>query len=365
MLPHFTDYGYNPSGLYEESRRARAALDESREKVAGVFGCDPNEIIFTASGSEGANLALKGAAMAQRHRGRKVVAISAVEHHSVLRAAEYLERQLGFALRVIPVDGDGVVDLEYLQSITDDDLAVVSVQYANNEMGTIQPLAKISRLLEGSGALFHTDAVQAAGTLNLDVAELGADLVSIAAHKFYGPKGAGALYVRDGCRIVPQVQGGTQERNRRAGTENVALIVGLTEALARADAGREAENRRNSELSERVRAGLARLDDVRFNGHPTERLPNNINVCIGGVNAEGMILQLDRVGIAVSSGSACTSASLEPSHVLLAMGIPPEVARGSLRITVGRSNDEQQIDRFLDELSPIVEILRRVPERVG
>ncbi|MDP6060418.1 MAG: cysteine desulfurase family protein [Pirellulaceae bacterium] len=361
MLPYFSDHGYNPSGLYEESRTSRRGLEGSRDQVASIVGCTPEEIVFTGSGSEGANLALKGAAMAQRQRGRNVVAMSAVEHHCVLRTAEYLESQDGFEMRVIPVDRYGVVDLDFLASIVDDSLAVVSIQYANNEVGTVQPVAEIGRLLDETGVLFHTDAVQAAGALSLKVDELGVDLLSIAAHKFYGPKGVGALFVREGSRIVPQVQGGSQERNRRAGTENVALIVGLASALAEAQTGRDAENRRNCEFSARVRAGLAAFDGVSFNGHPEKRLPNNSNVCIEGINAEALILQLDRAGIATSSGSACTSTSLEPSHVLLAMGVAADLARGSLRITVGRANDESQIDSFLAAVAPIISGLRLKP----
>ena len=303
--------------------------------------------------------------MAQRRRGRNVVAVSAIEHHCVLHAAEYLQAQHGFEMRVIPVDRYGVVDLDFLESLIDDSLAVVSVQYANNEVGTVQPIAEIGRLLEDTGAIFHSDAVQAAGALSLDVYELGVDLLSIAAHKFYGPKGVGALYVREESRIVPQIQGGSQERNRRAGTESVALIVGLAAALTEAQDNREAENRRNGQLSAKVRAGFSAIDGVYLNGHPEERLPNNTNVCIEGINAESMILQLDRSGIAASSGSACTSASLEPSHVLLAMGVPPGLARGSLRISVGRANDECQIDFFLAALAPIVSKLRRKTAVVG
>ena len=361
MLPYFSDYGYNPSGLYEESRTSRRGLEDSRDRVASIAGCSPDEIIFTGSGSEGANLALKGAAMAQRQRGRNVVAVSAIEHHCVLHAAEYLRIQHGFEMRVIPVDRYGVVDLDFLASIVDDALAVVSVQYANNEVGTIQPIAEISRMLDGTGVVFHTDAVQAAGALNLGVDELGIDMLSIAAHKFYGPKGVGALFVREGSRLIAQIQGGSQERNRRAGTENVALIVGLAAALAEAQAGRDAENRRNGKLSSRVRAGLDAFGGVSLNGHPEKRLPNNTNVCIEGINAEALILKLDRAGIAASSGSACTSTSIEPSHVLLAMGVAPDLARGSLRTTVGRANDDSQIDSFLTALERIVSELRLKP----
>jgi len=365
MLPYFREYGYNASGLYEESRLARSGLEDARCRVAATFGCSPEEIVFTGSGSEGANLALKGAAMAQRQRGRKVVAVSAIEHDCIMRAAKYLEVQHGFETRVIPVDRYGTVDLDILASIIDDRLGVVSIQYANNEVGTVQPIAEIGRLLEKTDVLFHTDAVQAAGALNLDVHKLGVDLLSIAAHKFYGPKGVGALFVRDGARIVSQVQGGSQERNRRAGTENVALIVGLATALTEVQAVRHAENRQNFALSERVRTGLSKIPGISLNGHSTNRLANNTNVCIQAVNAEGLILQLDQAGVAASSGSACTSTSLEPSHVLLAMGVSPDLAKGSLRITVGRQNDASQIDLFLSVLEPIVSELRSQAQFIG
>ena len=361
MLPFFIERGFNPSGLHSESRDAREALDDARARVAAILGAESREIIFTGSGSEGANLAIKGAADARQSAGRDRIVVAAVEHHAVLRSAEYLRRYRGFKVDHIPVDRDGVVDLAHLERLLGDDLALVSIQYANNEIGTVQPLSDIAALLRGTGVLLHTDAVQAPGALPLDVDNLGVDLLSIAAHKFHGPKGVGALYIRRGSRVVPQIQGGAQEHGRRAGTENLPLLVGLATALEIADRDRDISRAHNLALARRLRAGLEAIPAIHFNGHPTHRLPNNTNICISGVKAEGLLLQLDRAGIAASSGSACTSASLEPSHVLLAMGVSPGLAGGSLRITTGPDNRLEDIDRFLDVLVDIVPRLRDGP----
>ena len=359
MLPFFTQHGYNPSGLYAESRIARDAVEDARARIAAILGCETGEIVFTGSGSEGANLAIKGTAVAREQAGRNRLIVSSVEHHAVLRSAEYLRRNRDSRVDYLRVNEHGVVDLSHLERLLGDDLALVSIQYANNEVGSIQPLTEIASLLEGTGITFHTDAVQAPGALPLDVDALGVDLLSLAAHKFHGPKGVGALYIRRGTRVVPQIQGGTQERGRRAGTENVALIVGMAAALEIAVRDQEANNRHNSHLSRLLRDGLQRIPDLRFNGHPTHRLPNNTNVCLAGVKAEGLLLQLDRAGIAASSGSACTSASLEPSLVLLAMGIPPELAAGSLRLTTGPGVSTGDIEHFLDVISAAVPGLRQ------
>ncbi len=358
MLPYFTQHCYNPSGLHSESRIARDAVEDARSRIATILGCETGELVFTGSGSEGANLAVKGAAVAREQAGRNRLVIASVEHHAVLRSAEYLRRHRGSHVDYLRVDRHGVVDLGHLERLLGDDLALVSVQYANNEVGTIQPLAKIAALLEGADVTFHTDAVQAPGALPLDVDALGVDLLSLAAHKFHGPKGVGILYIRRGTRVVPQIQGGAQERGRRAGTENVPLIVGMATALEIAVQNQEANTRHNSNLSRLLHDGLERIPDLHFNGHPTHRLPNNTNVCLAGIKAEGLLLQLDRAGIAASSGSACTSASLEPSLVLLAMGIPPELAAGSLRLTTGPANAEADIQRFLEVISAAVPGLR-------
>ncbi len=358
MLPFFTQNGYNPSGLYTESRIARDALEDARARIAAILGCETGELIFTGSGSEGANLAIKGAAVAREQAGRNRLIVSSVEHHAVLRSAEYLRRHRGSHVDYLRVDEHGVVDLSHLDRLLGDDLALVSVHYANNEVGSIQPIAEIAALLKGTGVTFHTDAVQAPGALPLNVDALGVDLLSLAAHKFHGPKGVGVLYIRRGTRVVPQIQGGAQERNRRAGTENVPLVVGMATALEFAVRDQEANNRHNAHLSHLLREGLRDIPDLRFNGHPTHRLPNNTSICIARVKAEGLLLQLDRAGIAASSGSACTSASLEPSLVLLAMGIPPEIAAGSLRLTTGPAITEADIQRFLEVISAAIPGLR-------
>jgi len=358
MLPYFTRHGYNPSGLHSESRIARDAVEDARSRIAAILGCETGEIVFTGSGSEGANLAIKGAAVAREQAGRDRIVVASVEHHAVLRSAEYLRRHRRSRVDYLRVDRHGVVDLGHLQRLLGDDLALVSIQYANNEVGSIQPLSEIAALLKGAGVTFHTDAVQAPGALPLSVDDLGVDLLSLAAHKFHGPKGVGVLYIRRGTRVVPQIQGGAQERGRRAGTENVPLIVGMATALDIAVGDQDANNRHNANLSRLLHDGLQRIPDVHFNGHPTHRLPNNTNVCLAGVKAEGLLLQLDRAGIAASSGSACTSASLEPSLVLLAMGIPPELAAGSLRLTTGPGITEADIQRFLEVISAAVPDLR-------
>ena len=358
MRPFFVEGGYNPSGLHDESRAARDALEDARRRVAAVLGCEPGEVVFTGSGSEGANLAIKGSADGAGRAGRDRVVVTAIEHQAVLGAAEYLRRYRNFKVDLAGVDANGVVDREGLAGLLGTDVAVVSVGYANNEVGTVQRLAELVEDVRASGALLHTDAVQAPGALPLDVENLGVDLLSIAAHKFYGPKGVGALYIRRGARVVPQVQGGAQEKGRRAGTENVAGIVGLAAALDIAERNRDANVAHNQALGQRLRAGLEQMDGVRLNGHPQRQLANNTSVCIAGVKAEGLLLQLDRAGLAVSSGSACTSASLEPSHVLLAMGVEPELAAGSLRITTGPDNRPADIDRLLAALREEVPRLR-------
>tara|TARA_B100001123_G_scaffold451008_1_gene625919 strand:+ start:2298 stop:3443 length:1146 start_codon:yes stop_codon:yes gene_type:complete len=358
MIPFFSDHGYNPSGVYMEARQAGEALEKARELVAETLVSDPEDIVFTGSGSEGVNLALKGAAMAAAQRGRDVVIISAVEHQAVMRSAEYLDRHLGLEVRIIDVDRCGTVDLNQLNDCMDERVGVVSIQYANNEVGTIQPIKEAAEIVHGTDAIFHTDAVQAPGSLQMDVDQLGVDLLSIAAHKFYGPKGVGALYVRRGTRVVPQIQGGSQERNRRAGTENVALVVGLAAALNLVRNEMRIEEQRSMELKLLLQEGLAKIPGVVFNGSTNCCLANNTHICVEGVRAEGMLLKLDKEGISVSSGSACTSASLEPSHVLLAMGISPDLARGSLRITTGRGNTTGQIENFIDVLGAIIDELR-------
>ena len=349
----------NPSSLYAEGRAARDALDEARAQVAAALAADPGEIVFTSGGSEGAALAIRGAAFAAAREGRRHLVTTAVEHHAVLHSVQALARHHDFEATVVPVDAQGLVVPEALINAVRPDTALVSVMYANNEMGAIQPVAEVAEALRGHPALVHTDAVQAPGHLPLDVPTLGVDMLSLAAHKFYGPKGVGALFVRRGVRPSPQIVGGSQERNRRAGTENVAFAVGLAVALRRAEAARPTSAGHNARLRDLLIEGIAAIPGSRLNGPRRQRLPNNVNVCFAGVDSEALLLGLDAAGIAASSGSACTSASLEPSHVLLAMGVKPDLAAGSLRLTTGRGNTEAEVGRTLEVLRELVPRARR------
>ena len=353
----------NPSSLYAEGRAARDALDEARAQVAAALAADPGEIVFTSGGSEGAALAIRGAAFAAAREGRRHLVTTAVEHHAVLHSVQALARHHDFEATVVPVDAQGLVVPEALINAVRPDTALVSVMYANNEMGAIQPVAEVAEALRGHPALVHTDAVQAPGHLPLDVPTLGVDLLSLAAHKFYGPKGVGALFVRRGVRPSPQIVGGSQERNRRAGTENVAYAVGLAVALRRAEAARPTSAGHNARLRDLLIEGIAAIPGSRLNGPRRQRLPNNVNVCFAGMDSEALLLGLDAAGIAASSGSACTSASLEPSHVLLAMGIKPDLAAGSLRLTTGRGNTEAEVGRTLEVLNELVPRARRATTR--
>ncbi len=351
----------NPSSLYAEGRAARAALDAARAQTAAALAADPAEIVFTSGGSEGAALAVRGAAFAAAPHGRRHLVTTAVEHHAVLHTVRQLELRHGFEATVVDVDAEGRAAAQAVLDAVRSDTALVSVMYANNEMGAIQPVAAIAAALRGHDALVHTDAVQAPGQLPIDVPTLGVDLLSIAAHKFYGPKGVGALYVRRGARLSPQIMGGSQERNRRAGTENVAYAVGLGAALARGEANRPSDAAHNARLRDMLIEGLAGIPDCRLNGPRHDRLPNNVNVALRGVDSQALLLGLDAAGVAASSGSACTSASLEPSHVLLAMGLDPDLAAGSLRLSTGRGTTEAQVSRVLDVLHDLVPRLRRSP----
>ncbi|MFY9494889.1 MAG: aminotransferase class V-fold PLP-dependent enzyme, partial [Limnochordia bacterium] len=337
--------------------RARQALGTARDEVAALLHAAPEEVVFTSGGSEGANLAIKGTAWANRDKGKHIIT-SAIEHNAVLDAVEWLERNAGFSVTILPVDGEGTVQPETVKKALRPDTILVSIMHANNEVGTIQPIGEIGEIVRSHGAIFHTDAVQTAGALDLDVKQLNVDLLSLSAHKFYGPKGVGALYVRKGVRIQPLIHGGAQERRRRAGTENVAGIVGLARAFALAQAEREEEGKRLMALRDRLIAGLSEIPATKINGSLENRLPNNVNVCFEYVEGESLLLNLDLLGIAASSGSACSSGSLEPSHVLLAMGLSHEIAQGSVRLTLGRKTSESDIDFVLKELPQIVERLR-------
>ena len=362
MLPYLTANAGNASSLYLEGRQARAALDDARERVAAVLACDPVEVVFTGSGSEAANLAIRGVAWRAHQEGRRHLVTSAVEHHAVLHTVQQLERRHGFSATYLPVDAYGRVDSSDVLGAVRDDTALVSVMYANNEVGTVQPVAEIAAALADHPALVHTDAVQAAGSLSLATPELDVDLLSLAAHKVYGPKGVGALYARRGVRLAPQIVGGSQERNRRAGTENVAGAVGFAAALDRADVEREASNAANAELTAVLIEGLTQIPRMRLTGPAEHRLPNSASFVVEGVDSEALLLRLDAAGIAASSGSACTSASLEPSHVLLAMGIPADIARSSLRLTTGRSNTVPQIRQAVTIIAEAIKRLRRIPD---
>jgi cysteine desulfurase len=358
MLPYLDAQYGNPSSIYALGRQARQALDEARDTVAAALGAHPNEILFTGSGSEADTTAIVGVAFAQRARGRHIVT-SAVEHHAVLHSCQYLEQEHGFRVTYVPVDRHGVVDLDALAAALDGETVLVSVMLGNNEVGTLQPVAEIARLTRARGIPLHTDAVQAVGLLDVRVDALGVDLLSLAAHKFNGPKGVGALYVRRGVRFHPLVHGGGQERGRRAGTENVAGIVGLATALRLALAERPARVARIAALRDRLVAGVrAAVPDAELTGHPTARLPHIASFVLPGVESEPLLMNLDLRGIAASSGAACTSGSLEPSHVLLAMGYPEALARSSLRLSLGHENTAAEIDAAVAALREVVAACR-------
>jgi cysteine desulfurase len=355
MLPYFAEQWGNPSSLYTPGRRAAQAVTRAREIVADVFDCAREEIVFTGSGSEGANLAIKGVAEAAALGGKRHLITSSVEHHAVLDTCRWLARFGGFDLTEIEVDQHGRVDLDQLERSITDQTALVSVMYANNEVGTIQPIRDVVHIAHARGVPVHTDAVQAAGHLSLDVEDLGVDLMSIAAHKFYGPKGVGALYVRRGTRLLPQTQGGGQERGRRSGTENVAGVVGLAEALAVAQDDRATLGPRLRALSARLLAELPeRVPGCRVTGHPSDRLPGHASFVFEGVEIASVLLGLDERDIWASSGSACTSASSEPSHVLLALGLSREWVFGALRLTFGIDNTAEDVDALLQTIPPLV-----------
>lgn len=357
MLPYFNvNYG-NPSSIYTLGSKSKNAISISREKVAKAINADPREIFFTAGGSEADNWAIKGVAYANKDKGNHIIT-SKIEHHAVLHTCEYLEKE-GFRVTYLDVDQYGIVDLEQLKESITDDTILISIMFANNEIGTIQPIKEIGKIAKEKGIYFHTDAVQAIGHIKIDVNELNIDLLSMSAHKFYGPKGIGALYVRKGVKIDPLITGGGQERNRRAGTENVPGIVGMGKAIELAYENLEGKNAKLIKLRDRmINKILEKIDYVRLNGHPTNRLPGNVNVCFEFIEGESILLSLDMEGIAASSGSACTSGSLEPSHVLLAIGLSHEIAHGSVRLTLGDFNTEEEVDYVVEKLAEIVSRLR-------
>ena len=359
MLPFFREQYGNPSSIYQIGREARKALDSSRDLVAAMMGAEAQEIIFTAGGSEADNLAIKGAAFARRHRGNHIIT-SAIEHPAVLDTCRYLEKH-GFEVTFLPVDAQGLVHPAAVAAAIRPETIMVSIMHANNEIGTIQPIAEISEILREKSILFHTDAVQTVGHIPVNVKDLGVDLLSLSAHKFYGPKGVGALYVRRGVRLDPLINGGGQERNRRAGTENVAGIVGLATALELAIAEIDSVTEHLRPLQDKlITRVLGVVPHTRLNGHREQRLPGNVSLCFEFIEGESLLLNLDMHGIAASSGSACTSGSLEPSHVLLALGLPHEIAHGSLRLTLGKDTTEAEIDTVVEVLPGIVDRLRQM-----
>jgi len=334
MQTFYTEVYANPSSLHRSGRRAKTALEEARAVFAAGLGAGADEVIFTGGGSEADNLALTGVALANQAKGRHLIT-SCIEHHAVLHTCRFLE-SLGFETTYLPVDKYGLVEPQTLEDALRPDTVLVSIMHANNEIGTIQPLEELSRIAHGYGALFHTDAGQTAGHLDTHVLQLGADLLSLSAHKFYGPKGVGVLYVKEGVELVSLVHGGAQEDGRRAGTENLPGIVGAAKAFELALADREKEAARLCGLRDNLWQALSEgIAEIRLNGHPILRLPNNLNVCFKGVEAEGLLLRLSREGIEASMGSACNSESIEPSHVLQAINLPPEWERGALRLTLG------------------------------
>lgn len=357
MLPYFTDAFGNPSSIYSCGQEARAAIGEARTKVAELIGAQSEEIIFTSGGTEADNCALKGVIYANEHKGNHIIT-TPIEHHAVLEVCKFLERR-GFKITCLPVDTCGLVDPQDVEKAITNKTILISVMHANNEVGTVEPVEEIGRIAREAGVYFHSDAVQTVGHIPVNVDKLKVDLLSISAHKLYGPKGVGALYVRKGTKLVPLMHGGEQEKRRRAGTENVPGIVGLGKAieLAGQEMGKEAE--RLAYLRDKLIRGLGeKIDHIRLNGHPKKRLPNNVNVSVDFVEGESMILNLDLEGICASTGSACTSSSLEPSHILLALGLPPEQAHSSLRFTLGRENTEADVERVLEVLPGIVAKLR-------
>jgi len=357
MQPYFFEKFGNASSLYSLGQEAKAAIENSREQLAAFLGAKPEEIVFTSGGSESNNFAIKGVAYANQGKGNHIIT-SAIEHHAVSEPCKFLEKN-GFQVTYVEVDKDGLVSSEQVKKAITDKTILISVMHANNEIGTIQPIAEIGKIARQKGIYFHTDAVQTVGHIPVNVGELNVDLLSLSAHKFYGPKGVGAIYIRRGTRIEPFLHGGDQERGRRASTYNTPGIVGLGKAIDLCRGNMEKESGFQLALRDRIIKEIKeRIPEVRLNGHPINRLPNNVNISIRYIEGESILLNLDMLGIACSTGSACTSTSLEPSHVLLAIGLPHEIAHGSLRVTLGRWSKEEDVDYLLENLPKVVAKLR-------
>ncbi len=354
MIPHFVEYYGNPSSIYSVGRDSATAIMNARKIVADCLGCTPNEIIFTSGGSESDNMAIRGIA---DQKGKGHIITTCIEHHAVLHTVQELEKK-GFTATYLPVDKDGIISVDDLKNAIREDTILITVMYANNEIGTIQPIAEIAKIAKENKIPFHTDAVQAAGHIPINVGEMNIDMLSLSAHKFGGPKGTGVLYVRRGLRISNLITGGAQERSKRAGTENVAGIIGCAQALKIALSECEAENARITKLRDRLIDGILKIPYTRLNGSRDKRLAGNVNISVEYIEGESLILLLDLNGICASSGSACTTGSLDPSHVLLALGLPHEVAHGSLRLSLGKDNTDEDVDYILEVLPKVVDRLR-------
>jgi cysteine desulfurase len=363
MAPLWSELYGNPSSIYGLGRKAAAALEGARSRVAALLNCQPGEIVFTSGGTESDNLALRGVGMAQAARGRRHIITTPIEHHAVLHTAADLAEHFDFDVTYVPVDRYGLVDPATVAASIRPDTALISVMAANNEVGTIEPVAEIGAIARRHGVPFHTDAVQAAGHLPLDVTSLNVDLLALSAHKFYGPKGVGLLYIRRGVKLEPVQTGGNQERGRRSGTENVSYIVGMAHALELAQGELQSRTDRLSALREKLAVGLFdRIPDVELTGHPTRRLPGHLSLVVHGVEAEGMLIALDLAGVAASSGSACSSGAPVASHVLTAMGFTSQDAMGALRLTLGRENTEADVDFVVEKLPEIVGRVRAMDQ---
>ena len=357
MLPYMDKIYGNPSSLHSVGQAAADALRKAREEAAEVLGCEPNEITFTSGGSEADNQALVSAAAIGARKGKKHIISTAFEHHAILHTLKKLEKE-GFEVTLLDVHENGMVSAQQVADAIREDTCLVSVMYANNEIGSIQPIAEIGAVCKEKGVIFHTDAVQAVGHVHINVKEENIDMLSLSAHKFHGPKGVGLLYARKGVRLTNIIEGGAQERGKRAGTENIPGIVGMVAALKEANANIDANAEKVSALRDRLIEGLEKIPHSELNGDRTKRLPGNVSFCFEGIEGESLLLLLDAKGICASSGSACTSGSLDPSHVLLAIGRPHEVAHGSLRLTLSEENTQEEVDYIIEETTKVVKYLR-------
>lgn len=359
MMPFLTNKFGNPSSIYSIGRESKVAIENSRGKVASSLGAQPKEIFFTGSGTEADNWAIKGVSYANREKGNHIITTS-IEHHAVFNTCKYLEKN-GFEVTYLPVDQYGLITPEQVQQAIRPETILVSIIFANNEIGTIQPIAEIGKITREKNVYFHTDAVQAVGSVDIDVESMNIDLLSFSAHKFYGPKGIGGLYVKKGIKITSFIHGGGQEKGQRASTENIAGIVGIGKAIELATSNIKENNKKLIALRDKTIEELTdKVPFIRLNGHRTKRLPGNVNISFEFIEGESLLLMLDAKGIAASSGSACTSGALDPSHVLLAIGLPHEIAHGSLRLTFGHENTQEDVNYLLEVLPPIVEKLRQM-----